>query len=104
VPKGQLALGYRWLDDKWVEQPLLHDGAYGAMGGLITTIEDFSKYMAVHMNAWPARDDAEMARKKEFGTRDAIPVGCKLLNGECKNHNRQAMPYGFCLWLWLALG
>jgi CubicO group peptidase (beta-lactamase class C family) len=62
VPKEQLALGYRWLDGKWVEQPLLHDGAYGAMGGLITTIEDFSKYMAIHMNAWPMRDDAETTR------------------------------------------
>ena len=39
VPKEKLAHGYSWLDNKWVEQPLLHDGAYGAMGGLITTIE-----------------------------------------------------------------
>ncbi|WP_295721019.1 serine hydrolase domain-containing protein [Mucilaginibacter sp.] len=59
VPKQQLALGYRWLDNQWVEQPLLHDGAYGAMGGLITTIEDFTIYMALHLDAWPPRDNAE---------------------------------------------
>jgi CubicO group peptidase (beta-lactamase class C family) len=59
VPKDKLAHGYRWLDGQWVEQPLLHDGAYGAMGGLITSIEDFSKYMALHLNAWPVRNDAE---------------------------------------------
>jgi CubicO group peptidase (beta-lactamase class C family) len=70
VPKDQLALGYRWIDHEWVEQPLLHDGAYGAMGGLITSIEDFSKYMAVHMNAWPPRDDAETSPVKRSSVRE----------------------------------
>ena len=51
VPKNQLALGYRWLDENWVEQPMLGDGAYGAMGGMLTTIEDFGKYMAFHLFA-----------------------------------------------------
>ena len=51
VPKNQLALGYRWLDENWVEQPMLGDGAYGAMGGMLTTIEDFGKYMAFHLTA-----------------------------------------------------
>jgi CubicO group peptidase (beta-lactamase class C family) len=59
VPPAQLAHGYRWLNGQWIEEPLEHDGAYGAMGGLITTIEDFSKYMALHMSAWPPRDGAE---------------------------------------------
>jgi CubicO group peptidase (beta-lactamase class C family) len=45
VPTGELAYGYKWLNEQWQEQPLLHDGTYGAMGGLITTIKDFSKYM-----------------------------------------------------------
>ena len=43
VPKDKLAHGYRWLDGQWLEQPLLHDGSYGAMGGLITTIDDFAQ-------------------------------------------------------------
>ncbi|PAW93526.1 serine hydrolase [Mucilaginibacter sp. MD40] len=70
VPKDKLAYGYRWLDGKWVKQPLLHDGAYGAMGGLITTIEDFSKYMALHMDAWPPRDDAEKGPIKRSSIRE----------------------------------
>jgi CubicO group peptidase (beta-lactamase class C family) len=53
VPGGKLAMGYRWLNNKWNAQPLLHHGAFGAMGGLITSIEDFTKYMAYHMQAWP---------------------------------------------------
>lgn len=70
VPKDQLAHGYRWIDNQWVEQPLLHDGSYGAMGGLITTIEDFSKYVAVHQNAWPVRNDAETGPIKRSSVRE----------------------------------
>src|SRR3569833_101998 len=70
VPKELLAHGYRWLDGKWVEQPMLHDGSYGAMGGMITTIEDFSKYVAFHLSAWPPRDDAEKGPVKRSSVRE----------------------------------
>ena len=33
---------------------MLHTGAFGAIGGLITSIHDFGKYVAFHMSAWPA--------------------------------------------------
>ena len=62
VPAEKLALGYRWLDNTWVEEPLLHDGSYGAMGGLITSIEDFSKYVALHEAAWPPRNETDGGR------------------------------------------
>ena len=55
VPADRLVHGYRWLNGDWVEQPLLHDGAYGAMGGMITTLEDFAKYEAFQLDAWPSR-------------------------------------------------
>ncbi|MGI4750633.1 MAG: serine hydrolase domain-containing protein [Janthinobacterium lividum] len=70
VPPNQLAHGYRWLNEKWVEQPLLHDGSYGAMGGMITTIEDFGKYMAIHLGAWPPRDGAEIYPVKRSSIRE----------------------------------
>jgi CubicO group peptidase (beta-lactamase class C family) len=88
VPANQLAHGYRWLDDKWEEQPLLHDGAYGAMGGLITSIEDFSKYIAIHMEAWPARDDKETSPVKRSSIREMqYPWDVNYLNigGACPN-------------------
>ncbi|GAB4017469.1 serine hydrolase domain-containing protein [Spirosoma koreense] len=62
VPAEKLAHGYRWQDEQWLEEPLLHDGSYGAMGGLITSIEDFSKYVALHQAAWPPRNDADTGR------------------------------------------
>jgi CubicO group peptidase (beta-lactamase class C family) len=54
APKSLLAHGYRYEDEVWKEEELEHDGTYGAMGGLITSIDDFSKYVAFHLSAWPA--------------------------------------------------
>lgn len=93
VPKEQLALGYRWLDNEWVEQPLLHDGAYGAMGGLITSIEDFSKYIAVHIAAWPARDDAETSPVKRSSIREMqYPWDLSYLSANAKTTTGRPCP------------
>lgn len=59
VPESQLAKGYKWVNKDWQEEALLHDGIYGAMGGMISSIESFSKYIALHQQAWPARNDEE---------------------------------------------
>jgi CubicO group peptidase (beta-lactamase class C family) len=70
VSKDQLALGYQWIDEQWVEIPLLHDGAYGAMGGLICSIEDFSKYVALHLSAWPARNEEDAGPVRRSSIRE----------------------------------
>ena len=70
VPASKLAHGYRWINEAWVEQPLLHDGAYGAMGGLITSIEDFSKYVSFQLSAWPARNDEDKGPIKRSSLRE----------------------------------
>ena len=70
VPHNELAHGYRWLNEQWVEQPILHDGTYGAMGGMITSIEDFAKYTALHLSAWPARNDADNGPVKRSSIRE----------------------------------
>jgi len=59
APAERLALGYDWVDGDWVNIPLEHHGAYGAMGGLITSIEDFARYVALHLAAWPPRSDPD---------------------------------------------
>lgn len=70
VPAEQLAHGYRWLNEQWVEEPLLHDGSYGAMGGLMTSVDDFSRYVAFHLAAWPPRNDAETGPVKRSSVRE----------------------------------
>lgn len=52
VPDSQLVRGYRWLREQYIEQPIEGDGAYGIMGGVLTSIEDFGKYMALHQAAY----------------------------------------------------
>jgi len=56
IAPDKLAHGYRWLNEKWVEETLLHDqadGSWGAMGSMISSIDEFSRYMALHLAAWP---------------------------------------------------
>ena len=59
VPAGELAIGYRWENEAWIEEPVLGPGAFGAMGGLITTANDYARYVAWLLAAWPPRDGAE---------------------------------------------
>lgn len=70
IPKSQLAHGYSLRGEKWIEEPLLHDGIFGAMGGLITSIESFSKYIALHLAAWPPRDDVDSGPIKRSSIRE----------------------------------
>ncbi len=68
VAPDKLAHGYRWLNEKWNEETLLHDtpdGSWGAMGSMISSIEEFGNYMAFHLAAWPpnnAKDDGPIKR------------------------------------------
>jgi CubicO group peptidase (beta-lactamase class C family) len=59
VPPDRLAPGYRWEDERWKDEPLLPDGAFGAMGGMLTTIPDLARYVGVLLGAFPPRDGAE---------------------------------------------
>ncbi len=68
VAADKLAHGYRWLNEKWNEEELLHDtkdGSWGAMGAMISSIDEFAGYMAFHLSAWPpnnAKDDGPIKR------------------------------------------
>jgi CubicO group peptidase (beta-lactamase class C family) len=59
LPAGALATGYRHHDDTWDAAHLEHDGAYGAMAGIITNAAEYARFIAFMLDAWPARDGAE---------------------------------------------
>jgi serine-type D-Ala-D-Ala carboxypeptidase/endopeptidase len=59
APKERRALGYRWEDDAWRPEPLLGPGAFGAMGGLQTSANDYAKWLTFLLSAWPARDGTD---------------------------------------------
>ncbi len=86
VPADELAIGYRWEDDQWKLEPMLHDGSFGAMGGLITTIEDFSKYVSFHLSAWPPRDDADNGPVRRSTLREMHTPKFPRLNANNRNY------------------
>ena len=59
VPPGKLAHGYRWEDEQWKNEPLLANGSFGSMGGMLTTLSDLGRYVGAFLAAWPPRDGAE---------------------------------------------
>ena len=90
IPKEQLALGYRWEDDQWKLEPMLHDGSYGAMGGLITSIEDFSKYVGFHLSAWPPRSDVDNGPVIRSTLREMHTPQFPYLNTEATDFNNNS--------------
>jgi CubicO group peptidase (beta-lactamase class C family) len=70
VPDKKLAHGYRLVNERYKNEPLLNDGSFGAMGGLITSIKDFSKYISFHLSAWPPRSDDESSILKRSSIRE----------------------------------
>lgn len=42
-PPSRRAIGYRWQENQWVREPDMKDGAFGAMGGVQTSANDYSK-------------------------------------------------------------
>ncbi len=85
VPANELAYGYRWLNGTWVKQPLLKDGAYGAMGGMITSMEDFSKYVAFHLSVWPPGNEKEAGPVNRSSVREMQhPWNVPSLNAQYK--------------------
>jgi D-alanyl-D-alanine-carboxypeptidase/D-alanyl-D-alanine-endopeptidase len=89
IPAARRALGYRWENDAWREEPQLGHGEFGAMGGVATSANDYAKYVAWVLAAWPARDGAEdsilrrssvreMARPQNYAAAipSSEPAGC----------------------------
>jgi CubicO group peptidase (beta-lactamase class C family) len=70
APAGRRALGYRWEDDAWRHEPTMAHGAFGAMGGLQTCADDYAKYVAWLLSAWPPRDGADDGPVKRATVRE----------------------------------
>ncbi|HEY4111324.1 serine hydrolase [Puia sp.] len=93
VPADKLAHGYRWLNGEWVEQPMLHDGAFGAMGGLITSMEDFARYTAWQLSAWPSRDGGDESVLRRSSRREMQqPWMFNSLNSKFSYNGVEACP------------
>ena len=70
VPAHRLAHGYRWQDDAWLEEKQLPDGAFGAMGGMLTSVSDLGRYVGFMLDAWPPRDGPETGPARRASVRE----------------------------------
>jgi CubicO group peptidase (beta-lactamase class C family) len=59
APQKRRAIGYRWENERWSEEPTMAHGVFGAMGGLQTSANDYARWIAFLLSAWPARDGAD---------------------------------------------
>ena len=70
APIERRAIGYRWEDNVWKEEPTMPHGVFGAMGGLQTSANDYARYVAWLLQAWPPRDGAETGPLKRSSVRE----------------------------------
>jgi CubicO group peptidase (beta-lactamase class C family) len=74
VPADKLAHGYRWEDNQWKNEPLLANGSFGSMGGMLTTLSDLGKYVGAFLAAWPPRDGPETGPIRRSSLREMQQV------------------------------
>ena len=70
VPADRLVHGYRWEDERWKDEPLLANGSFGSMGGMLTSVRDLSRYVSVFLSAWPSHDGPETAPIRRSSLRE----------------------------------
>ena len=74
VPPDRLAHGYRLEGEALVDEPALPDGAFGAMGGMLTSAKDLAAYVAFLSSAWPPRDEADTGPVRRASLREMQQV------------------------------
>ncbi len=66
----QLAIGYKQRNNQHKPLPFVHHGSFGAIGGLISSVEDFSLFAKLHLDAWPERNTADNSILKRSSLRE----------------------------------
>ena len=72
IPAERRAVGYSRIGEAWVEAPALGPGVFGAMGGLAVSANDYAKYVAWVLDAWPPRDGADDPILKRSTRREIV--------------------------------
>ena len=74
VPARRLAHGYRRQDGEWLEEKQLPDGAFGPMGGMLTSVGDLGRWVGFMLDAWPARDGPDAGPLRRSSRREMQQV------------------------------
>ncbi|WP_243450835.1 serine hydrolase [Sphingosinicella sp. CPCC 101087] len=70
APQERRALGYRWENEAFAREPGMAHGAFGAMGGVQTSLSDYARWVAFLLSAWPARDGPEQGPVRRSTVRE----------------------------------
>jgi CubicO group peptidase (beta-lactamase class C family) len=71
-PAASRAFGYRWQDNSWLREPDMADGVFGAMGGVETSANDYARWVAFLLRAWPPRDEADVGPVARATVREIV--------------------------------
>lgn len=104
APADRRALGYRWEYETWQLEPTMAHGAFGAMGGLQTSANDYAKYVAWLLSAWPPRDGSDTGPVKRASVRELaqganFPQFRQRPGRSGADACRQASTYGMGWWV-----
>lgn len=98
-PKDRRAIGYRWEAAAWRREPDMKDGAFGAMGGVETSANDYARWVAFLLSAWPARNGPDAGPVARATVREIV-TGANFAAGVQRSPAiggapcRQAVAYG----------
>jgi CubicO group peptidase (beta-lactamase class C family) len=70
VPAAVRAIGYRKSGAGITDEPSLSHGAFGAMGGLLTSARDLARYVAYQLGAFPPSDARETGPVRRSSRRE----------------------------------
>jgi len=70
APIERRALGYRWENERHVLEPTMGRGVFGAMGGAQTSVNDYARWVAFLLDAWPSRNGAEQGPVRRSSVRE----------------------------------
>ncbi|HYE86375.1 MAG TPA: serine hydrolase domain-containing protein [Vicinamibacterales bacterium] len=69
-PLPRRAIGYRWENNAFLREPDMAHGAFGSMGGVQTSANDYAKWVTFLLSAWPPRDDADTGPVRRASVRE----------------------------------
>ena len=103
-PADKRAIGYRWENNAWAREPDLGEGAFTSIGGLQTSANDYSKWVAFLLSAWPPRDGAAQGpvprqSVRELAKGSDFPLGVMRPGDKRPSPCRQAEVYGMGLYV-----
>jgi serine-type D-Ala-D-Ala carboxypeptidase/endopeptidase len=103
-PPERRAIGYRYENGAFAREPDLGEGAFTSIGGLQTSANDYSKWVAYLLSAWPPRSDPDNGpvprqTMRELAKGSDFPLGVTRPGDKRPNPCRQAETYGMALYV-----